>query len=126
MVRNLQTNIGKWADGQVYGPGDVNHLWALVQILVESGNLEITNSPEHVARQWFHDLEKLRAGRRAAGMSLSGQIDRLLEKSLEAHSGVNDIRELLLDNGVRVSIHQLAMISDQVSSVRESLLNKPI
>ncbi len=126
VVRNLQTNIGKWADGQVYGPGDVNHLWALVQILVESGNLEITNSPEHVARQWFHDLEKLRAGRRAAGMSLSGQIDRLLEKSLEAHSGVNDIRELLLDNGVRVSIHQLAMISDQVSSVRESLLNKPI
>jgi len=125
-VRNLQTNIVKWAEGQVYGPGDFNHLRALVYVLVESGSLQIKNSPEYAARQWFQDLEKLRAGRRAAGMNLSGEIDHLLEKSLEAQSGASDVREMLLDNGVRVSIHRLAMISDQVSSVPESLLNQPI
>lgn len=125
-ARNLKTNISKWAEGQVYGPGDLHHLLALVQVLVEGGYLQIESSHEYAARQWFKDLEKLRAGRRTAGMNLSDQIDRLLEDSLGAQAVPNDGLELLLDNGMLVSVHQLAMISDQVSTLPESLLRKTI
>jgi hypothetical protein len=125
-ARNLGTNISKWAEGQVYGPGDLHHLLALVQVLMESGCLQIESSPEYAARQWYKDLETLRAGRRTAGLNLSDQIEHLLEDSLGAQAEPNDGIELLLDNGMLVSVHQLAMISDQVSAVPESFLRKPV
>lgn len=125
VVRNLKANISKWAEGQVYGPGDLHHLLALVQVMVECGYLQIEGSSEEAARQWFKDLEKLRAGRRVAGMNLSDQIDYLLADTLRTHVPKDGL-ELLLDNGMLISVHQLAMISAQVSAVSESLLTKPV
>lgn len=125
-AHNLGINISKWASGQVYGPRGIHHFLALIQVLVECGYIQIESPPDNAARQWFKDLEKLRAGRRAAGMNLNIQIDRLLEDSLEEQTAINDGLELLLDNGMLVSVHQLAMISEQISAVPESLLRKPV
>jgi hypothetical protein len=125
-ARNLRTNISKWADGLVYGPGNLQHMLALVQVLADSEYLHVESSPEHAAKQWFKDLEKLRIGRRVAGMNLSDQIAHLLEDCLGGQTALRDGLELLLGNGMLISVHQLAMISDQVSTVPESFLRKPV
>lgn len=124
--RNLQANLANWAEERVYGPGDLQHMLALIQVLVDSGLLQIDSSPEDSARQWFEDLEKLRAGRRAAGIHVRDEIDHLLEDSLGELAPLGDGLEVKLDNGMVVTLHQLAMIGDQVSRVPESLLRKPI
>jgi hypothetical protein len=124
--RNLQANISNWAEGRVHGPGDVQHMLALVQVLVDSGLLPLDSSPEDAAGRWFSDLEKLRAGRRAAGMHVRDEIDHLLEDSLRGLASVEDGLEVELDNGMVVSLHQLAMIGDQVIRVPESSLWKLI
>ena len=126
VARNLQTNISKWADGQVYGPGDLQHMLALIQVLADSGYLHVGYSNEDAAKQWFKDLERLRSGRRVAGMKLSDQIDRLLEDCLEKQTALSDGLELTLGNGMLISVYQVAMISDQVSTVSGSLLKKPV
>lgn len=124
--RNLQSTISNWVQGPVYGPGDAQHMLALVQVLFDSGHIEIDETPEEAARVWFGDLERLRAGRRAAGRHVRDEIDRLLENSLEGLASPADGLEITLNNDMVVSLHQLAMISDQVSRVPESFLRKPI
>lgn len=124
--RNLQSTISNWAEERVYGPGDLQHMLALVQVLVNSGFLHLDSSPEDAARLWFRDLERLRVDRRAAGMHVRDEIDHLLEVSLGGLRSPVDGLEVKLGNGMVVSLHQLAMIGDQVSRVPESLLRKPI
>lgn len=125
-VRNLQTNVSRWADGSVYGPGDLQYFLALVQVLSESGDLEIQGAPESDARRWFKHLEKLRAGRKIAGVDLSAEIGRMLKDALNSRAVMSDGVELQLKNGMLVSVHQLAMIGDRVSIVPVSLLKNPL
>jgi hypothetical protein len=124
--RNLQSTISNWAEERVYGPGDAQHMRALVQVLVDSGVLYVDSSPEEAAEQWFRDLERLRADRRAAGMHVRDEIDNLLEHTLGQLDSPMDGLVIKLDNGMVIALHQLAMIGDRVSRVPESLLNKLI
>ena len=124
--RNLQSTISNWVEGPVYGPGDAQHMLALVQVLFDSGHIQIDETPEEAARVWFGDLERLRAGRRAAGRHMKDEIDHLLENNLQRLASPSDGLEVALDNGMVISLHQLAMISDRVNRVPESFLRKPI
>ena len=125
-IRNLKSTISNWAEERVHGPGDEQHMLALVQVLLDEGRLHLDRAPEEATRQWFKDLEKLRAGQRAAGIHVRKEIDELLEDSLGELASLTDGQEVKLENGIVVSLHQLAMIGDQVSRVPESSLGKPI
>lgn len=123
--RNLRSSIANWVDERVYGPGDMQHMLALVKVLVDSGVLKLDSSPEEAASGWFGDLEELRVDRRAAGMHVRDEIDHLLEGTLVGLASPEDGLEVELDNGMLVALHQLAMIGDKVSRVPESSLRKP-
>jgi hypothetical protein len=125
-IRNLQSSIFNWAEGRVHGPGDAKLMLALVLVLVHSRLLHLDRSPEDAAGRWFRDLERLRAGRRVAGLHVRYEIDHLLEDRLGGLALAEDGLEVELDNGMVVSLHQLAMISNQVSRVSESSLWKLI
>jgi hypothetical protein len=124
--RNLQSTLRNWAEGRVYGPRDLQHMRALVQVLVDGGALNLDSSPEEAAERWFRELERLRAGRRAAGMHVRDEIDHLLEDTLGGSVSPTDGLEIELANGMVISLHQLAMIGDRVSRVPESSLRKLI
>jgi hypothetical protein len=125
-IRNLKSTISNWAEERVHGPGDEQHMLALVQVLLDEGRLHLDHSPEEATRQWFNDLEKLRAGQRAAGINVRKEIDELLEDSLGELASLTDGQEVKLENGMVVALHQLAMIGGQVNRVPESSLGKPI
>lgn len=117
VVRKIKVNVSKWAEGQVFGPRDLNHLVALVQVLVDGGYLNLESSPEHAAKVWFEHLEAIRLRRRSAGVDLNMQTEEFIEKVLQKQSVLNDGQEFALENGMQISIHQLASISEQQSEV---------
>ena len=123
---NLKSIVNNWAEGSTYGPKDAPHMLALVEVLVEEGALKLDVQPEEVAREWFENLERLRAGRRSAGRDLTGEIDRMLEDSLEKFTLLADGQEVELGNGMIVSLRQLSMIGDHIRRVPESALGKPV
>lgn len=111
-ARNLKINILKWAEGQVYGPGDSDSFHALIQVLVNSGFLKIEVSPKYAAMEWFEQLETLRSKRRNAGFELSVQTESLIEKVFKEETNISDGQEFTLSNGMNVSIHRVAMINE--------------
>ncbi len=124
-LRNLQNNVTKWADGQVFGPGDISTMRALVSILVISGFLEIDGSIDGAADAWFATLQNIRAGRRAAGVNLSSQRDELLKELLGKRAELEGAEELILSNGMLISLHKLAMVGDPVWVVPDAFRKEP-
>jgi|GEM_PF-2725559 len=123
--KNLKTTISRWAEGHGFGPQNIRHLQALARVLWNDGLLNIECSPEEAAEQWFRDLELLRKSRRTAGMDLSDEIDTLIEVALSVSASPTDGREIELENGMIISLHQIAIISDRVGRVHKSLIAKP-
>lgn len=119
-LRNLQSNIANWADGKVYGPGDISHMRALVSTLVDSGFLDIKGSIDDAAVAWFATLQNIRAGRRSAGVNLSRQRDELLKVLLSKRTEIESVEELVLGNGMVISLHKLAMVSDPVQVMSDA------
>lgn len=113
MVTNLATNISNWDSGRVYGPGDLPHMSALIRVLADEGYLKnFERMPEEAAQSWYRDLEKLRAGQQAAGVSLSAQIDGLLKQRLRKQQQPEGCLEITLENGMALTLRRLVMIAD--------------
>ncbi|MGM8936104.1 hypothetical protein ACS8E9_14700 [Pseudomonas neustonica] len=125
-LRNLQSNVTKWADGEVFGPGDISHMRALVNILVSSGVLEVHGSIDDAAETWFSALQNIRAGRRAAGLNLSRQRDELLKALLSKRTEIETVEELVLGNGMVISLHKLAIVGDPVQVVPDAFRKEPV
>lgn len=125
-LRNLHVNLANWVDGRVFGPGDISHMRALVRVLVENGYLEVDGPPDDTADGWFAALERIRAGRRSAGVSLSSQRDELLQEYFKEHCEPEDAQELVLGNGMVISIHKLAMVSDVVKVAPDAVIKAPV
>lgn len=123
---NLQANVANWANGQVFGPGDISYMRALISVLVKSGLLEINGSIDDVSTTWFSTLQSIRAGRRAAGAHLSSQRDQLLKELLNNRTELEDAEELALSNGMVISLHKLAMVGDPVRVAPDALIKEPI
>lgn len=124
--RNLRSTLSNWAEDRVYGPKDLQHMMALTNVLNDQGLLNIECSSEDAARTWFGELEKLRGDQRAAGRIVTTEISSQLEGILNSLTSLSDGYKVELENGLIASFHQLAMISDKVSIVSESLLKRPI
>lgn len=125
-LRNLQSNVTKWADGEVFGPGDISHMRALVSILVNSGLLDINGSIDDAAEAWFATLQNIRADRRAAGVNLSRQRDELLKALLSKRTEIEPVEELVLGNSMVISLHKLAMVGDAVQVVPDAFRKEPV
>lgn len=125
-LRNLQSNVTNWADGEVFGPGNISHMRALVDILVKSGLLEINGSIDDAAEACFATLQNIRAGRRAAGVNLSTQRDELLKELLSKRTELEGVQELGLGNGIVVSLHKVAMVGDPARVVPDAIKKEPV
>jgi len=125
-LRNLHVNVANWADGRVFGPRDVSHMRALVRVLVENGYLKVDGPPDDTADGWFAALEGIRSDRRSAGVSLSSQRDELLQEYFREHGEPKDAQELVLGNGMVVSIHKLAMVGDVVQVAPDAVIKDPV
>lgn len=125
-LRNLHVNVANWADSRVFGPGDISHMRALVRVLAENGYLEVDGSPDEIADGWFAALEGIRAGRRSAGVNLSSQRDVLLKEFFKKHGEPEDAQEIVLANGMGISIHKLAMVGDVVQVAPDAVIKEPV
>ena len=125
-LRNLHVNVANWADGRVFGPGDISHMRAIVRVLVENGYLEVGGPPDDTADGWFAALEGIRAGRRSAGVNLSSQRDEQLKEFLKEHSEPEDAQEIVLGNGMVITIHKLAMVGDVVKVAPDAVIKEPM
>lgn len=125
-LRNLQVNVVQWADGHVFGPGHISHMRAMVSILVKSGLLEINRSIDEAADAWFATLQSIRARRRAAGVNLSNHRDQLLKELLSKRTGLEGAEELVLSNGMVMSLHKLAIVGDPVRVEPDALRKEPV
>jgi hypothetical protein len=68
--------------------------------------------PEEAAQSWYRDLERLRAGQQAAGVSLSDQIDGFLKQRLREQQQPEGCLEITLENGMALTLRRLVMIAD--------------
>lgn len=125
-LRNLQSNIVNWAEGKVYGPGNISHMRALVSTLVDSSFLDIKGSIDEASVAWFATLQDIRAGRRSAGVKLSRQRDELLKVLLSKRTEIESVEELVLGNGMVISLHKLAMVSDPVEVMPDAFRKEPV
>ena len=118
----LSQSIRNWAEGTVYGPGAKREFRALLAVLVRHGKLAPELSFDHYLSTHWSGLHELRGIRHRAGMKVQHEIRQALERTLEHEQGIGHRHAVMLENGVKITLHQVAAVDDQPSWVTPTQL----
>lgn len=119
---SLAQSLRNWVDGRVYGPGDRNELRVLLTILIRHGKLSKTSDFDHYVAEHWKGLQDLRGIRHRAGHHIRSKIHHQLTKALEQLGQPSASQAVLLENGVRIQLSQVAALDDHTSWIPASRL----
>ncbi|MBK7899703.1 MAG: hypothetical protein IPJ99_10305 [Betaproteobacteria bacterium] len=120
--RSLSQSLRNWADGSVYGPGHRGELGALFLVLMKHGKLATPADMNDYVNAHWNGLQELRSLRQRAAHSVRREICSQLSNVLGHLRVLPEDGHVVLENGVRVQLCQVAAVDDHMAWVPPSRL----